>query len=397
MTSFFSYLLFAAAITVSIPVLVLLLEVFAAVILSFRIPLLRSGKRQRIAVLVPAHNEGAGILPTIQDIRAQLHAGDRIIVVADNCTDNTASVAASLSAEVIERRDSHRRGKGYALDWGVRHLAADPPEVVIVVDADCRLAPDTLDQLSIFCASTGRPVQALDLMLAPVNSPANQRVAEFAWRVKNWVRPLGLSALNLPCQLMGTGMAFPWNVIGSASLASGDIAEDLKLGLELALAGHPPLFCPSARVESYFPLSRDATLEQRRRWEQGHLSKILRMAPRLVHIAIKSGNFGLFILVLDLVVPPITLLGMLLIGLLIASSVALGFGSSTAPLFVTIGSVILYGISMLLCWRKYGRELLSSRDLFALPAYGFDKLLLYCRMLIKKNHDTKWVRTERDE
>ena len=54
-------------------------------------------------------------------------------------------------------------------------------------------------------------MQILDLMTAPEDSPINYRVAEFAWRVNNWVRPLGLAALGLPCQLMGTGMAFPWD------------------------------------------------------------------------------------------------------------------------------------------------------------------------------------------
>src|SRR5436853_418709 len=53
------------------------------------------------AVLIPAHNEGAGTLPTIGDVRAQLAPGDRIVVVADNCTDDTAAIAQAAGAEVI--------------------------------------------------------------------------------------------------------------------------------------------------------------------------------------------------------------------------------------------------------------------------------------------------------
>ena len=105
--------------------------------------------------------------------------------------------------------------------WGLRHLGMDPPDIVIIVDADCRLADSAIDRLAAACAVTHRPVQALDLMTAPDESPINFRVAEFAWRLKNWVRPLGLRALGLPCQLMGTGMAFPWDLIRSADLASG--------------------------------------------------------------------------------------------------------------------------------------------------------------------------------
>jgi glycosyltransferase involved in cell wall biosynthesis len=55
--------------------------------------------------IVPAHNEGAGLLPTIEDIKAQLHLGDRLLVVPDYCTDDTATIAAAAGAEVVERRD----------------------------------------------------------------------------------------------------------------------------------------------------------------------------------------------------------------------------------------------------------------------------------------------------
>ena len=56
-------------------------------------------------VVVPAHNESLGLVPTLQDIKAQLGAGDRLIVVADNCTDDTAEVAVASGAEVIVRND----------------------------------------------------------------------------------------------------------------------------------------------------------------------------------------------------------------------------------------------------------------------------------------------------
>lgn len=240
----------------------------------------------RVAVVVPAHNESTKLLPTIAEIRTQLHVGDRLLVVADNCSDDTATVAANAGAEVIERRDPNRVGKSYALDWGFRHLAPTPPDVVIVIDADCRLAAGTIDQLALICEETHRPVQALDLMTAPEDSSINHRVSEFAWRVKNWVRPLGLMALKLPCQLMGTGMAFPWDVVRTADLASGKLAEDLKLGLDLALSGSAPLFCPSAVVTSIFPVSVKGTESQRERWEYGHISLILTSAPRLLYSGI---------------------------------------------------------------------------------------------------------------
>ena len=92
------------------------------------------------------------------------------------------------------------------------------------------------------------------MMTSPKKSLVNHQVAEFAARVTLSLRQRGLSALGLPCQLMGTGMAFPWEVVHTADFTSGSIVEDLKLGLELSLAGQSPIFCPSACVTSEFPI-----------------------------------------------------------------------------------------------------------------------------------------------
>ena len=58
------------------------------------------------------------------------------------------------SAEVVERNDPGKRGKGYALDWGIRHLSLDPPALVIIVDADCKLADGALENLALTCVTT---------------------------------------------------------------------------------------------------------------------------------------------------------------------------------------------------------------------------------------------------
>src|ERR1039458_8244765 len=223
MLSFFSYSLTILACLFAIPVATLLLEIVAAIGLPPRKYLNSSiqDPNRRIAVIIPAHNESAGLLPTIQDIKTQLRTWDRLLVVADNCIDDTATVAAAAGAEVIERKEATRSGKGYALDFGLKHLSLDPPAIIIFIDADCRVEEGAIERLATTCMTTHRPVQALDLMTAPDESKINYRVAEFAWRVKNWVRPLGLNALNLPCQLMGTGMAFPWEIIRSANLSTG--------------------------------------------------------------------------------------------------------------------------------------------------------------------------------
>jgi cellulose synthase/poly-beta-1,6-N-acetylglucosamine synthase-like glycosyltransferase len=388
-------LLFAAA-GLTIFVIVFFAEIVAATTLpGHRLRLSAgAGARPAVSVLVPAHNEGSGLLPTLANIRGQLIPGDRLLVVADNCSDNTAAVAKAGGAEVVERNDPVNRGKGYALDWGVRFLSSNPCEIVIVVDADCELADGAIDNLVTTCVVTGRPTQALYLMKAPSISQTNYQVAEFSWRVKNWLRPLGLGALNLPCQLMGTGMAFPWKVLRSANLASAQIVEDLKLGLDLTLAGYPPVFCPAAIVTSEFASSVKGARTQRQRWEQGHLDLILKAVPRLLGIALARRDWNLFVITIDLAVPPLSLLAMLVLGILGLSLLDAIFGHSFGALAVSLLSLLLFTVSTFIAWLRCGRDVVSLSALLLLPLYAFRKVNFY-RQLILGKIDSQWTRTDR--
>lgn len=393
MTIFVFWLLVVSAGLLAIPTVLLCLEIVAAIIR-------RQGAgypeavRTRVAVLVPAHNESTTIVPTLEDIKAQLRPGDRLLVVADNCGDDTAVVARKAGAEVVERQDLRRIGKGYALDWGLRFLAEDPPNIVVMVDADCRLAEDTIDRLASSCKSSGRPVQALYLMTVPSELPINKQVAAFAWRVKNWVRPLGLMNLGLPCQLMGTGMAFPWQVIHSIDLATGWIVEDIKLGLDLAAAGSPPVFCPSVRVTSQFAASATGAISQRSRWEQGHIMTILKLAPRMLFVAIGAGNFRLLTLTLDLAVPPLSLLAMLLILMFAITGIAALLGIGSAAFMVSTACLIAFATTVGLAWNRYGRDVLPARAISSVPMYVLAKFGLYGQVLFGKM-TAQWVRTDR--
>lgn len=135
-------LLFIAGV-LFIPVYVLFVEVIASSLtLTERPPEpleKEAVQASTVTVIVPAHNESTGIVPTIEDIKRQLSEDDHLLVVADNCTDDTATVAAAAGAEVVARNDPEKIGKGYALDWGVRHLSTNPPDFVIFIDADCRI------------------------------------------------------------------------------------------------------------------------------------------------------------------------------------------------------------------------------------------------------------------
>lgn len=377
------------------PVLFLCVEVFAAV--SLTKPSLESSPlaRPRIGVLIPAHNEGLGLRPTLENVKSQLRETDRLLVVADNCTDETGAVAASLGVEIIERQDPVRVGKGYALDWGIRHLALDPPEVLIIVDADCTFGEGSIDRLANVCYAENRPVQALNLMKAPLELPGTFQLAEFAWRVKNWIRPLGLRALNLPCQLTGTGMAFPWEIIRSARLATGEIVEDLKLGMDLARAGKPALFLPSASVVSYFPLSQEGVDSQKKRWQQGHLNMIARLAPRMIRDGILNRDVGLLMLALDLSVPPLVFLALIEVGLLAVSIIALWFGVATASFYMALTANFLFSVAILICWANFGRDIMPAKTFLTIPMLAAKRLRFYREILFSRSTARLWIRTDR--
>ena len=200
-------LLVGASLLLLLPVTVLFTEVLLALTTQDGAAT-REGVRPRLAVVMPAHNEESIIAEALRAIVPQLNETDRLIVIADNCSDGTAAIADAEGAEVIVRTDSILRGKGYALDFGVRYLRQDAPDIVIIIDADCLVTTGSLDQLARVCARTARPIQALYLVYAPPGSSPIMRIAEFAGALKNLVRPLGLHRVGLPCQLMGTGMAF---------------------------------------------------------------------------------------------------------------------------------------------------------------------------------------------
>lgn len=347
----------------------------------------------RSAVIIPAHNEAGSIRRTIACILATRPAGARVLVVADNCTDATAEIASEAGADVIARRDPARRGKGFALHHGLGALAADAPDIVIFVDADCLVDPGTLDTIARLSFASSRPVQARYAMQSPPSAAPLDNVGRFAWTVKTFVRPLGAARLHWPCQLMGTGMAIPWNLLGHVDLASGHLAEDLKLGADLALAGSPPMFCPEVRVTSFFPPGEAGKRSQRTRWEHGHLAVISEYGAPLVTAAIRKRNLPLLAFALDLCVPPLSLLVFAVMATVLASLGLLAATGAAAPLLLSSSAMALLGISIAIAWWRFGRDTLSPRDLVLAPAYCMSRLPSFWRFLFRRQID--WIRTER--
>jgi cellulose synthase/poly-beta-1,6-N-acetylglucosamine synthase-like glycosyltransferase len=380
-----------------VPALVLFIQVASAIVAYVLPSKLDVGSveyQPSVAVIVPAHNEETGLAHTLNYLTPQLKLGDRLIVVADNCTDSTANIAREAGAITLERFNQTLRGKGYALDHALQYLKSDPPEVVVIIDADCEISETLIQTIATICVDRQRPIQAQYEMFFPQRGGIKQQLTEFAWLVKNTIRPLGYQRLGLPCQLMGTGMAFQWKDLTLCNLANGHLVEDMKLGLDLAKLKKPPLFTMQAVVKSYFPTSAEGIATQRTRWEHGHLGVILHDVPGFLKEAIKARDFRMLGQVADLLVPPLSLLVMLILLIFSAAWIPAFYGHLLS-LYIASFTLVLVLISVLMAWLTFGRGVISFKSLMLVPFVVVSKLPLYAKFILGKQ--VEWVRSKRDE
>lgn len=377
-----------------LPALALLTLTLAALGRRATPPVLTGAVRPRVAVLVPAHDESVHLLPTLRSLQAQLGPRDRLLVVADNCSDDTAALARAAGAEVVERSDALRRGKGYALACGVERLRADPPEVVLVIDADCVLSDGAVDAIARACHGAGRPVQMLNLMSAPAGAGLRLRVLEFAMVMKNLVRPLGTQRLGGVCQLMGTGMALPWPLMARARLATGHVAEDMQLGVELTKAGHGPTLLVQARCSSRFVDDPAVARRQKARWEHGHLDTLRQELPALARDALRLRSRALAALALDLCIPPVALYFSVLAALLAFSVLAGAAWPAARPAAALVmAGAAAFALAIAIGWWRFGRRQLRAHELLRMPLYALWKLPVYAAYAWGAR--SGWVRTQR--
>jgi cellulose synthase/poly-beta-1,6-N-acetylglucosamine synthase-like glycosyltransferase len=231
-------------------------------------------------------------------------------------------------------------------------------------------------------------------MAKPNNPTPKDAISAFAFKVKNLVRSRGMAKLGLPCLLSGTGMAFPWGVIRAVDLASGDIVEDMKLGLNLNLAGHTPLYCPEARVIGSLPQNTLAATTQRTRWEHGHLHTISTHVPILLSAAIRQRRIDLLLVALDLCIPPLSLLVVIWIGLLVTSLLIAIFSGFWIPVMITSAAGVALMSAIFIAWWKFSRDDLPLTQLLSIPIYILWKIPLYLKFFVQPQK--AWIRTERD-
>jgi 1,2-diacylglycerol 3-beta-glucosyltransferase len=347
----------------------------------------------RVAVLVPAHDEGSGVRPTVASLLALDWPRDRldVVVIADNCTDDTAAHAAAAGARVLERRDPGRPGKGRALAWAIERLRDERPDAVVLVDADCTVTPNLLRAFATRWRAEppARAVQSRYLVANADAAPAAAaRAAAFALAAD--VRTLGKDRLGLSCGLLGTGMGFTWELLSEHPWDAYGLAEDVEQHLALVLAGERARFVPEAAVMSAMPTSANGALGQQSRWEAGKATLVRRWTPRLVTAGLRERDAGRVHAGLELLVPPQSLLAAATAASA-GAGLVLGRGPRRAAAALAAAQVVFVAGGM----RRAGVPRAAWRGLALAPALVVGKAAIYARVLAGRG-PRSWVRTERD-
>lgn len=325
-------------------------------------------------MVVPAHNEEAGIEATIESLGAT-----NTIVVADNCTDATAATARAAGATVWERTDPANPGKGRALAWAFERI--DDAEAIAVVDADCTVSSNFLAAIGDRIHGGARAVQASYMVANPEES--NAAAARYAgYALINHVRPLGKSALGLSCGLFGSGMAFSASLLAEHPWQAFDITEDAEYHLRLVEAGERVEFAPEAAVLSAMPTGLSEASTQRERWESGKFELARGTAARLLRDGIRRRDPVRAHAGLELLIPPQSLL--------LAANVA------TLPLRPRIAAAALAGqVAYVLGGLALVRAPAAVyRSLALAPLLAARNAHLYAR-LARGWRPRSWVRTAR--
>lgn len=259
-------------------------------------------------VIVPAHDEEQVIAETVQHVRHTAYPGQkiRVMVIADNCSDRTSAVAKMAGAEVFERSDIHRRGKGHALDWFLtQHVAAYCElDALCIVDADSAMDPQFFNEMN--CALSDPQVQVVQGSNRVSNPLENWRTAlvHAAFCVFNHLRMAGTQKLFRTSTLKGNGMAFRTVILADLKWPAYSCIEDLEYTMVLADRAIRVSYQSTAVISSAMIASARQAGVQRRRWEAGRLLFSYRNLGR----AIRRGHWAL---VCDLLTPPLSLYALL--------------------------------------------------------------------------------------
>jgi cellulose synthase/poly-beta-1,6-N-acetylglucosamine synthase-like glycosyltransferase len=349
------------------------------------------GHALNLTVLVPAHDEAGSIRSAVGGLLGCDYPADRlrVIVVADNCSDETAVLAREAGAESWERDDPSDPGKGQALAWALGRLRDEGAvtDAVVIFDADCVPSPNLLERLSARLAAGADGVQARLMIADPDASPA-AALRSGAYTLMNYTRPLGKEALGLSVGLQGTGMALAARTLSDVPWGSFSLMEDREYHLQMVEAGLRVRFAADAEVRTPAPPSRAGANTQETRWDTGNLQLARTWLPRMLRDSEADSRQRLHTAI-ELIVPPQSALSALWATGLLTGVIARAAGLRRLALAAAVAQAtyVVAGLWLARAPREVWRALLTA------PLFVARRIGQIARIVARPPQD--WERTER--
>jgi cellulose synthase/poly-beta-1,6-N-acetylglucosamine synthase-like glycosyltransferase len=366
-------------------------------LLSFSsIPVPRSARRLRFDVVVPAHNEEQVIERTVTSLNRIDWPKDlfRIVVIADNCNDQTADIARRGGAMVIARQDPVLRGKGYALAAAFELSAAqEAADAIVVVDADSEVSTNLLEA---FGARIERGAAAVQAHYGVLNARASWRTCLMAVALGaiHRVRSRAREKLRVSCGIRGNGWCITHQTLKHVPYDAFSLTEDIEYGIKLGLAGYRVAYADEADVLGEMVTSEVSARSQRQRWEHGRFHLIRSKIGGLLAASIQRRSKVCFDLAIDLLVLPLSYIVLDIVVLfLLAAAALLWRPAMLVWLWLAVGSAGALALYVLRGWRLSGIGMQGLVAMTRIPGFLVWKLLLVLRQSAPAN----WVRTDRNK
>lgn len=359
----------------------------------FRVRVDYAAEPLKVALLIPAHNEEQNIRYIVSDANTMDYPPSKftVFVIADNCTDATATKAREMNATVLERHDLSNRGKGQALDWCLKthRKALEGHDIIALVDADMNIHPRFLRELSASFSAGAQVVQALNTVAHP-ESNWRTSLGYIGFSVINHVRPSGRRFFGGTAEIKGSGMAFRAPLLLKYGWPAHSLAEDAEFSKKLLLDGVLVDYNPRAIVTSEIPTTTYQARIQQQRWEGGkwHVQKTY--LPVLIRAVLQKPSIARIDALLDIIVLPQSLLVMLIMACLALSIfvhplATAYFGACLMAVAFCILSALSLTRASITIWLA----------LAAVPFLLVWKLPVYARLVLAKGAQA-WQRTPRD-
>lgn len=348
----------------------------------------------RLLFLVPAHDEELLIRSCVESLRRLRYPAHRfaVVVIADNCRDQTAALAAAAGARCLERHDPKAPGKPRAIAWALSHLPIADYDAVVIVDADTVADESFAAALRVAAPLRHQAIQTYNDVANPSENAVTRMAAVFATARYRAAYPLKKAAgVNVP---LSAGMCLGSEVLATFGWNAFSICEDWELYASLTARGVRIDYVEGARLYAQEARSLRQSATQRQRWAAGKLTVLARyarplLASRRIGFHQKLDALG------ELAAPgPAVHLGIVaVLGSVVWLMQPPAAGPLALGLVLPLLRLAVFTTVALRLEHEPGRALLAFAFLPLYALWRFATYLVSFRML----GDQPWIRTHRHE